>query len=59
MQQRYNVGAATLLEVSQARAQRVNAQSALADAEYNLVVNQAAMAYFTGELNPATLSLSR
>src|SRR5205085_12295871 len=32
MQQRYNVGAATLLEVSQLRAQRVNAQSNLADA---------------------------
>lgn len=57
--QRYNVGAATLLEVSQARAQRVNAQSALADAEYNLVVNQAAMAYFTGELDPRGLSLGR
>ena len=58
-QQRYNVGAATLLEVSQARAQKVNAQSSLADAEYNLVVNQAAMAYFTGELDPTKLSLGR
>jgi outer membrane protein len=58
-QQRYNVGAATLLEVSQARAQRVNAQSNKADAEYNLVVNQAAMAYFTGELDPKGLSLGR
>jgi outer membrane protein len=56
-QQRYNVGAATLLEVSQNRAQRVTAQSNLADAQYNLVVNQAAMAYFTGELDPAKLSL--
>jgi outer membrane protein len=56
-QQRYNVGAATLLEVSQARTQRVTAQSNLADAQYNLVVNQAAMAYFTGELDPARLSL--
>jgi outer membrane protein len=59
MQQRYNVGAATLLEVSQARAQRVNAQSNLADAEYNLVVNQAAMAYFTGELNPSAMTIGR
>jgi outer membrane protein len=58
-QQRYNVGAATLLDVSQQRALRVNAQSALADAEYNLVVNQAALAYFTGELDPKTLSLGR
>ena len=59
MQQRYNVGAATLLEVSQARAQRVNAQSNLADAEYNLVVNQAAMAYFTGELDPSAMTIGR
>jgi outer membrane protein len=58
-QQRYNVGAATLLEVSQARAQQVNAKSNLADAEYNLVVNRAAMSYFTGELDPKTLSLGR
>jgi outer membrane protein len=58
-QQRYNVGAATLLEVSTARATRVNAQSNLADAEYNLVVNQAAMAYFTGELDPVTMTIGR
>jgi outer membrane protein len=58
-QQRYNVGAATLLEVTQARAQRVNAASALATARYNLVLNQAAMAYFTGELDPANLTIGR
>ena len=58
-QQRYNVGAATLLEVTQLRAQRVNAQSNLADAQYNLVLNQAAMAYFTGELEPAGMMIGR
>jgi outer membrane protein len=58
-QQRYNVGAATLLEVSQLRAQRVNAQSNLADAQYNLVVNQAAMQYFTGELDPKAMTIGR
>ena len=58
-QQRYNVGAATLLEVSQARAQRVNAQSSYSDALYNLVLNQAAMAYFTGELDPASMTIGR
>jgi outer membrane protein len=58
-QQRYNVGAATLLEVTQLRAQRVNAQSNLADAQYNLVLNQAAMAYFTGELDPASMTIGR
>lgn len=59
MQQRYNVGAATLLEVTQARASRVNAQSALNDARFNLVLNQAAMQYFTGELDPVTLRVGR
>jgi outer membrane protein len=58
-QQRDNVGAATLLEVTQLRAQRVNAQSALADAQYNLVLNQAAMAYFTGELDPTGMRIGR
>ena len=57
--QRYNVGAATLLEVTQARAQRVNAASALSDARYNLVLNQAAMSYFTCELDPATMVIGR
>jgi outer membrane protein len=58
-QQRYNVGAATLLDVSVLRAQRVNAQSSLADAQYNLVLNQAAMAYFTGELDPTGMRIGR
>lgn len=57
--QRYNVGAATLLEVTQARAARVNAQSSLSDARYNLVLNQAAMAYFTGEMDPKTITIGR
>jgi outer membrane protein len=57
--QRYNVGAATLLDVTQSRAQRVNAQSALSTARYTLVLNQAAMAYFTGELDPAGMTIGR
>jgi outer membrane protein len=57
--QRYNVGAATLLDVTQARAQRVQAQSNLADARYSLLLNQAAMAYFTGELDPAAMTIGR
>jgi outer membrane protein len=59
MQQRYNVGAATLLEVTQMRAQRVTAASQLANARYNLVLNQAAMAYFTGELDPTAMTIGR
>jgi outer membrane protein len=57
--QRYNVGAATLLEVTQARAQRVQAASALSTARYNLVLTQAVIAYYTGELDPANVTLGR
>jgi outer membrane protein len=59
VQQRYNVGAATLLDVSQQRALRVNAQTNLADAQYNYVLNTAAMQYFTGELDPTGRNLIR
>jgi outer membrane protein len=59
VQQRYNVGAATLLDVTNARATRVNAASALNDARYNLVLNQAALGYFTGELDPKSMTLIR
>ena len=55
--QRYNVGAATLLEVTQARAQRVQAASALSTARYNLVLTQAVIAYYTGELDPLNVRL--
>lgn len=57
VQQRYNVGAATLLEVTQASAQRVQAASALATARYNLVLTQAVIAYYTGELDPLNVRL--
>lgn len=56
-QQRYNVGAATLLEVTQARAQRVQAASSLSTARYNLVLTQAVIAYYTGELDPLNVRL--
>jgi outer membrane protein len=59
MQQRYNVGAATLLEVSQLQAQKVIAQTNLADAQYNYVLQTAAMQYFTGELDPTGASIVR
>jgi outer membrane protein len=59
VQQRYNVGAATLLDVTNARATRVTAASALNDARYNLVLNQAALGYFTGELDPRSMTLIR
>lgn len=56
-QQRYRAGAATLVEVTQARAQQVQAASAVVSAQYNLLLQQTVMAYYTGELDPATATL--
>ena len=52
-QQRYQVGAATLVELTQARATQLQAQSAVINASNNLVFQQSLMSYYTGELNPA------
>ena len=52
-QQRYQVGASTLVELSQARATQVQAQSAYITARNNLVFQQSLMSYYTGDLNPA------
>jgi outer membrane protein len=56
-EQRYQAGAATLVEVTQARAQNVQAASAVATAKNNLVLQRAMMAYYTGDLDPATVTL--
>ena len=56
-QQRYQVGAATLVELTQARATQVQASSALVNARYALVFQQALMRYYTGELDPQRVSL--
>ncbi|HXD48899.1 MAG TPA: TolC family protein [Gemmatimonadaceae bacterium] len=56
-QARYQAGAATLVEVTQARAQYVQAASAAATAKNNLVLQQAAMQYYTGQLDPEHASL--
>jgi outer membrane protein len=55
-QQRYQVGAATLVEVTQARATQVQAQSAYITAKNNLVFQQSLMSYYTGDLNPGSAS---
>ena len=52
-QQRYQVGAATLLELTQARTTQVQAQSAFINARNNLVFQQSLMSYYTGELDPS------
>ena len=55
--QRYEAGAATLVELTQARAARTEAESALVNARYTLLFQQALMSYYTGELDPARLTL--
>lgn len=54
---RYRAGAATLVEVTQARSQRVSAASALATARNNLVLQRAVMSYYTGDLDPKSVTL--
>ncbi|HTJ21572.1 MAG TPA: TolC family protein [Gemmatimonadaceae bacterium] len=56
-EQRYQAGAATLVEVTQARAQQVQAASAVATARNNLVLQETVMAYYTGALDPGTAKL--
>jgi outer membrane protein len=56
-EKRYQAGAATLVEVTQARAQQVQAASAVSTARYNLVLQQTVMSYYTGELDPAQIKL--
>lgn len=56
-QQRYQVGAATLVELTQARATQVQASSAYVNARYNLIFQQSLMSYYTGELDPKALVL--
>ena len=48
-QARYKVGAATLVEVSQAQAQEVSAASALATARNNLVLQEKAIDFAVGQ----------
>ncbi|HEX2205807.1 MAG TPA: TolC family protein [Longimicrobium sp.] len=56
-QERYRVGAATLLEVTQARATQVQAASALVSARYNLVLQRTLIAYYVGDLDPENATL--
>ena len=56
-QQRYQAGAATLVDVTQARAQQTAAASAVATARNNLVLQQTVLSYYTGDLDPNKVSL--
>jgi outer membrane protein len=55
--ERYRVGAATLVELTQSQTAQVQAASAFVNARYNLVFQQALMSYYTGELDPANVQL--
>ncbi len=52
-QERYNVGAATLVELSQARANFVQAASDRSQARYDFLFQQRLIDYFTGRLDTA------
>jgi len=56
-QERYRVGAATLVELTQARATQVQAASALVNARYSLVFQDSLMDYYTGKLDPSNIKL--
>ncbi len=50
-QERYQIGAATLVELSQARASFLQSESALVNARYNLIFQRTALKYFVGDLD--------
>lgn len=56
-QERYRAGAATLVEVTQARATSVQAASALVSARYNLLFQGKLLDYYLGDLNPQDVRL--
>ncbi|MGN6392471.1 MAG: TolC family protein [Gemmatimonadales bacterium] len=56
-QKRYEAGAGTLVEVTQARATQVQAASAEITARYAVVFQAALMSYYTGELDPNHLTM--
>lgn len=52
-EERYDVGAATLVELSQVRADYVQAASDRVNARYNFVFQEKLIEYYTGVLNPS------
>ncbi len=57
-QERYLAGAATLVEVTQARATSVQAASALVSARYNLLFQGKLLDYYVGDLDPKSVRLN-
>ena len=56
-EERYRVGAATLVELTQARASHVRAVSSLVSARYNLLLQRTLLSYYVGDLDPGTVTL--
>jgi outer membrane protein len=54
-QDRYTAGASTLVELTQARATQVQAQSSLVTARFNLQFQRTLIDYYVGDLNPERL----
>lgn len=52
VQQRYEVGLATILELQQSQLAHLRAAQALVNAEYDLVFQSRLMSYYLGELDP-------
>jgi outer membrane protein len=55
-QDRYEAGASTLVELTQARATQVQAASSLVSARYNLQFQRILLDYYVGDLDPQKLS---
>jgi outer membrane protein len=55
--ERYQAGASTLVELTQARATRVQAASALINARYNARFQRTVMDYYVGDLDPERVSI--
>lgn len=58
-QARYRVGLATFVEVTLARATLIQAESAVVTSRSSLVFQEALMSYYTGVLDPTTITLGR
>ena len=50
-QERYNVGASTLIELSEAQSSYVSAQSEFTQAQYNLIFQEKLLDFYLGKLN--------
>jgi outer membrane protein len=57
-EKRYQAGAATLVEVTQARAAQVQAQSAQVAARYDLVFQRTLISYYAGDLDAQHVTLT-